>query len=314
MAFPVAAAVAAGASLLSSGGQIYASGKMNKKTREWNEKMYGLQRQDALEDWNLQNSYNSPEQQMARLRAAGLNPNLVYDNGATHTAAPVRSTDVKSWNPETPNVAGIGDAAIKGITTYQDVTLQQEQIKNMEAQRKNMEMDSLLKAVQMSSDQIKLASSSLELDKARALYDTSISTAEEQLRGLRTGTDIKISQEIRDAAMHSPNLDAALQKVANMRTDNKVAMQQIENMKKTGMLDQLEINMRRLGMTFSDPMYLRMLGTFADGRPLPEAIRALWDSLFKTNRESDNPAESRVPVDGDSGPFGTIFKAWRKKF
>lgn len=42
-----------------------------------NEKAY----QRSLNMWNLQNEYNSPTQQMARIRAAGLNPNLVYGNG-----------------------------------------------------------------------------------------------------------------------------------------------------------------------------------------------------------------------------------------
>lgn len=32
--------------------------------------------------WNSANYYNSPEQQMARLEKAGLNPNLVYGNGS----------------------------------------------------------------------------------------------------------------------------------------------------------------------------------------------------------------------------------------
>ena len=39
MAAPLlAAGIAAGASLLGTGAQVYAAGKMNKKTRQWNEK------------------------------------------------------------------------------------------------------------------------------------------------------------------------------------------------------------------------------------------------------------------------------------
>lgn len=40
-----------------------------------------------LEMWNMQNAYNSPQQQMQRLKEAGLNPNLVYGNGAVGNAA-----------------------------------------------------------------------------------------------------------------------------------------------------------------------------------------------------------------------------------
>lgn len=42
---------------------------------------YQMQRADALSDWNRQNAYNSPLEQMKRLQAAGLNPYLVYSGG-----------------------------------------------------------------------------------------------------------------------------------------------------------------------------------------------------------------------------------------
>lgn len=304
MAFPVAAAVAAGASLLSSGAGVYAQGKMNKKTREWNEKMYGVQRADALTDWKLQNEYNSPAAQMERLKAAGLNPNLVYDNGATHTAQPVRSTDVKSWSPSAPDFAGLSTAAAQGISAYQDWTLQQEQVKNMEAQRKNMALDSVLKTVELTSNQIQNARSKLELSRAQDLYDTSISTANEQLRALQTGTDIKISQEVRDAAMHAPNLLGAFERVAKLAVDSKVAQQQLENLKKTGILQQMEINMRKLGLSYSDSVILRMLSQFAGGRSLPEVAKDLFGEVKRL-------AGDALP---DVGPvLGPHFKPDEKK-
>lgn len=280
MAFPIAAAAAAGASLLSSGGQIYAAGKMNKKTREWNEKMYGVQRADALADWNLQNAYNSPEAQMARLKAAGLNPNLIYENGAVQSATAVRATDAKPWNPETPNVAGLSRGVIEGIGAYQDYTLQSEQVKNMQAQRDNMRLDTILKTIQVASDQIQNSRSKLELDKSYALYDTTIQTMKEELRALQVGTDVKISQEVRDAAMHAPNLATAFEKVAKTAADTRLAEERLEHLKKSGVLQQMEINMRKLGLSYSDGVILRMLAQFAGGQSLPDLVKNLY-SKFK---------------------------------
>ena len=40
------------------------------------------QRQWDLDMWNKQNEYNNPKNQMLRLSAAGLNPNLVYGSGS----------------------------------------------------------------------------------------------------------------------------------------------------------------------------------------------------------------------------------------
>lgn len=108
----------------------------NKKTREWNEKMYGVQRKDALSDWQMQNAYNSPAAQMQRLREAGLNPNLVYGHGADAQGGIVRSTDVKSWNPTAPSFAP--EAA---IGTYLDAKVKQLQTDNLAMQKTLMEQD-----------------------------------------------------------------------------------------------------------------------------------------------------------------------------
>lgn len=65
-----------GASILNTGSQVYT----NAKNRQW-----------ALQDWERQNAYNAPAQQMQRYKEAGLNPNLIYTQ--QNTAGPVKSTD-----------------------------------------------------------------------------------------------------------------------------------------------------------------------------------------------------------------------------
>lgn len=42
-----------------------------------------LQNQYSRQNWALENAYNTPKAQMERLRSAGLNPNLIYGNGAS---------------------------------------------------------------------------------------------------------------------------------------------------------------------------------------------------------------------------------------
>lgn len=76
------AGIAAAASVAGQGIGALATGKMNKRAEQFSYRMYGQQRADALADWNMQNAYNDPSAQMKRLQAAGLNPNLVYGNGA----------------------------------------------------------------------------------------------------------------------------------------------------------------------------------------------------------------------------------------
>lgn len=74
----------------------------NSAQRRTNLEFYDKQRVDALADYNKNNQYNSPKEQMARFKEAGLNPHLIY--GQTNTAQPVRSTDAKTPNYVAPQL------------------------------------------------------------------------------------------------------------------------------------------------------------------------------------------------------------------
>jgi hypothetical protein len=93
-----------------------------------NEKLYQMQRADALSDWDRNNKYNSPAQQMQRFKEAGLNPNLIYGN--MQNAAPVRSVDAKAPDYVAPRFDKnpIGE----GIQAYYDLKQQDLTIKNQE--------------------------------------------------------------------------------------------------------------------------------------------------------------------------------------
>jgi len=119
MGFPVEALIGAGSGLL--GGimnQIFAD-KSAKKA---------YQRQ--LDFWNKQNDYNLPVNQMKRLEAAGLNPNLVYGSGATTMSAQLSSVR--------PSSAEIGS----GIAAAGNLVAQTALLK---AQKANIEADTELK-------------------------------------------------------------------------------------------------------------------------------------------------------------------------
>lgn len=59
-----------------------------KETNRANRELAELSYQQNIAQWERENAYNHPAQQMARLKEAGLNPNLVYGNGsAVQTSA-----------------------------------------------------------------------------------------------------------------------------------------------------------------------------------------------------------------------------------
>ena len=64
---------------------------INRENQKWNEKMMDKQNAWNLAQWNRENEYNSAAQQVARYRAAGLNPYLMMQNGSAGSASSVTS-------------------------------------------------------------------------------------------------------------------------------------------------------------------------------------------------------------------------------
>lgn len=248
MPLPAAAVgplIAGAAAVGSQGVNAYAQGRMNKKTREWNEKMYGLQRSHALVDWEMQNKYNSPAAQMERLRAAGLNPNLVYGHGATAEASPIRSTDVKGWNPQAPTFDA---GSVMGA--YMDTKVRQAQVDNLDAQHALLEQelankraneaktyaDIVLKGSQRDYTDTKTQLSGVDLQYAvrtkeisleamraainKTLQDTQKSKAETQFR---------LSENERRSVTTKMSLREAVERIALMRANALRAQAQTTN-------------------------------------------------------------------------------------
>ena len=117
------AAWAAAAGAAASTAANYIGGiAQSKKQFEYQRKAMQIQKEYNDELWERQNAYNTPQQQMARLEAAGLNPYLIYNGGANNAgnAGPVTPTDVPSRNAVRPE--------------FSDVQMRRLQIRQMDAQ------------------------------------------------------------------------------------------------------------------------------------------------------------------------------------
>ena len=91
--------------LFSSGGSHYAARKQLQAVRETNQTNLQIaQQNNAFNErmWNMQNEYNTPEMQRARLEAAGLNPYLMLDGGSAGIAesAPTADTSGTQVSPD----------------------------------------------------------------------------------------------------------------------------------------------------------------------------------------------------------------------
>lgn len=101
------------AAAVTAAGNAAITAASNKRQFKNQVKAMELQLKQNKQLWDYQNAYNTPQAQMARLEAAGLNPNLIYGSGAggMNTAGPLTSPEVptkQAIRPEVPN----------GLSTY----------------------------------------------------------------------------------------------------------------------------------------------------------------------------------------------------
>jgi hypothetical protein len=243
----------AGSALAGQGINAAQQSSMNRKTREWNEKMYGMQRQHALQDWDMQNAYNNPAAQMARLKAAGLNPHLIYGGGPGNVSQPVRSTDTKSWNP-TPPQFDLGQVAKSALFSGVDLELKNAQRDRIQELTQVARQQALQQASQTAKNVQEVAKSKFELDRAKSLQGYVLEAArlgvkqqEADIQSTMTNTQRTTQQIATEALMQQPNLKLALaeidQRRANVaKTDAERynIIQDTRNKERTGILQQLD--------------------------------------------------------------------------
>lgn len=144
-----------GSGLVSTGlnaiGSIFSNNaqkKENERNREFAEYMYDKQYDNNIKMWNMQNKYNLPKNQIERMKQAGLNPDLIY-SGAGISPSPNLQAAV-AGSASTGSLPGYGGSA----EAFNQARLVDSQVRLSEAQAKNLEEDSALKASQRTGNDI----------------------------------------------------------------------------------------------------------------------------------------------------------------
>lgn len=106
-----ATAISGGLAAAGIGAQTIATSEINKKNRDWQEKMYARQLADERENWNMVNAYNeemynkynSPVAQARQMLQAGLNPDLQdISSGGFQPSGDVSASGVPSVSGQNP--------------------------------------------------------------------------------------------------------------------------------------------------------------------------------------------------------------------
>lgn len=121
---------------VSTVGNYAASVAANKRQWKYQQRAMEKQQQYNKDLWDYQNAYNTPQQQMARYQAAGLNPHLIYGSGAqaSGNAGPIAPTEVPSQKAAT---LAVPDIYREKLVTRQMDAQYAATLQNIENQRVN---------------------------------------------------------------------------------------------------------------------------------------------------------------------------------
>ena len=115
--------------------QIAAQREENEKNRAWNKAMAEQANKWSIEQWNRENTYNTPAAVMQRLREGGVNPDLFYGNSGQNLSA--ASPNVIPTAASDPvDVSALGSKATVGDITNNVVSqaLMAAQVKKLNAE------------------------------------------------------------------------------------------------------------------------------------------------------------------------------------
>lgn len=228
----------------------------DKLNRDYADKTYERQKADSLDFWNLQNQYNSPEQQMQRFTDAGLNPNLVYSRGDAGNA---NTPQLPAFDRPAYTNSGF-DAGASKLSAIYDLQMKKQTLDNMQLQNGIMHEEQVLKRVQGWRQY-------LDYTVEGQLYETNLDYRREKLRNIKQTTSNMLNENTRRDLYSSIAQQVATERILLMKAqqlhtglDTTRISEAINNLRRDGNIKDFEIKLNKSGLTRNDELWQRLLG------------------------------------------------------
>lgn len=243
-----------GAAAISSLSGFIGQGIENRK----NMKLARYSYKKDLAQWHRQNAYNSPTQQMARLKAAGLNPNLVYGTGAVGNT----TSGGPSFNTPEFNL----DTKVDPQTTlalYNSIQETKARTNNINQDTQNKETEGAIKKIEEELIRTNAEKAGIELGVSKE-------TSKYQVEGAR----LDVEKRLKD-------LDLTGAQIAKVKSETKLKDTQNEIAQQEKILKRFEALWAEKGITKADNIWVRVLSRSMDeaGMTLESSFQAIEDYI-----------------------------------
>lgn len=320
MPFPVAATIGAAAVLGSGAMTAASSGKLNKKNRDWQEKMRDQNNEKSVEFWNMQNDYNetwwnkqneynegmwnkqnqymedlwhryqSPEAQMKYLKEAGLNPNLIYGQmgGGVPQTSTMQTDPMKPGHA--PDAAGVGTP----YTKYPDLSFMGDAVSTFNSMREQAartnNLEEMNKVYQQQYENLKIDAAQKAMDVANSEYRNKGTFIDTTLKESLMGNSLDMAAESLRKMKQENYLSLRADERATVAsaTSLKEANMRMEMMRGQKLeqtykneLLKMDAEMKRLGIQPSDNMLFRVLGRLWQEANTDKGIKDPFGNTWK---------------------------------
>lgn len=228
--FWLPAAISGAAGLLGGSQQNAAVRQQNAASQEFSREMYSRQRADALEFWNLQNAYNSPQAQAKRLEEAGLNKALMYGKGASGgSAGPISTPDTSTAQFRAPTNQPV-ERLMEMLSQFADVRIKQAQHDNLKAQNDAIREGTLLSKARKVATEYETHEKQSTLQYRIDQLGWSSKKLRSQYDQINQQMDDALLKRARDQRMSPLNLKMAKEKLRSIRNGNVYKELMLESM------------------------------------------------------------------------------------
>lgn len=265
--------------------------KANRETNAANMELAKYQNQWNLDQWNRENAYNTPDEQMRRLKQAGINPNLAFSKGtidnvsaSSPTAAPMK---LEPYLGNTQDMQSMIANVMTGLQAFETYKQAQNQTKLGETQVDYLKADVLNKRAH--TEKLFEEKMGLKYDNyvKRELRDYNIDMFKLQMDDARANIALKNAQKDvhvlslsytqKQMDLISEQIEKVKQETTNLKTTNDLTREHIER-------EKLDNGLRRQGINPNDPILYRILGRALEdpeyARQLTQNLKSLGTNLF----------------------------------
>lgn len=176
-----------------------------------------------LAQWHRSNQYNSPAEQMKRLEAAGLNPNLVYGSGSVVGNTSSGNPQFKSPSYQAVSPLEKIGPALGMLSQFQDFQVKNAQINNLRAQGELINNQAITEALNpekiragiglTKSQTSKTDEEALYVDSRRQLNENTLSAEQQYADDVGSNIVGQFQLDQKKAMLRNLQLDQTLKQV-----------------------------------------------------------------------------------------------------